>query len=343
MTSLEQTLGGFWISDKGGMLNYYKQDFCGGPFLVLNFGEPYFNRSISTEVLSPMSTFLRKNRMESIRLPDSFILDPPSNTFAFEFYGSTVKQGNYRVAEQVLSTDQELQAILTANRKEVLANPHISFADQMKFTATTAAIGIGIHIAALLIANAASNSTVNVDQAILQGTKYNHDELDLKLNWTSQKMNSGSDYVALQENSEELRMWRWKPEDKIVFGDYNCDPVSPYVSELTKDMELYQIKKATRFWQARYAIPVFAGCAGTIGVFAGGFALMNYLTDGVSDEVRSRARTVGVSTLLGVLLTGIELSVALPIIKQKKMRALAVGEYNEAQLAKLNALKTGNK
>ena len=344
MTSLEQTLGGYWISDMAGELNYYKQDVCGGPFLVLNFGEPYFNRTSGTEVISPMSSFLRTTKVESIRRPDSFILDPPGNTFAFEFYGSTVKQGNYRVAEQVLSTDQDLQAILTANRKEVLNNPHISFADQMKFTAATAAIGVGIHIMAVLIANSASTSTVNVDQVLLQGTKYNHDELNTQLNWTSQKMESGSNYVALQENSEQLRLWRWKPEDNIVFGDPKCNPISPYVTELTEDMELYRIKKDTRFWQVKYALPVFAGCAGTIGLFAGGCALVDYLSDGTDDPKRStRILTYGITTLLGVLLTGIELSVSLPIMKQKRTRAIAVGEYNERQMARLNALKTGRK
>lgn len=332
-------LNGYWIADRYMTANEKK----GRPWVILDIYSDNNGKWATISELSGISSYALEKKYSPLRKSDKFSFDVRRGTFSFSFYTNKTHQGDEAMAHSMINSAQDSKA-----RFHALAGDNRATVGQ----AASAEIVGGLTSAMFeAMALHAANSKMSEDVVFITGYRKNNDALNCNLTYQYQATNSRNMQTTTQEYiNQDFTLYRWNPDDNLIFGLRDCRPISPYVTTLTQEMELYRIKKQTSFWQFKYGgVAILGMAAGAACTFYG----IKTLTDngwkayqneyGVSEaEARKMYKEAGHSTnmALGIIasIVGPAITITVPIVEHSirtKKREKAVGEYNMREFDKL--------
>lgn len=338
-----KSLNGFWLADR-----YMTADkLVARPWLVLDIMSDSGGKWAIISELSGLSSNTLNGEYSKLRKSDSFDFDVRDGSFLFSFNSTFSTQGNAETAQAMYDVARDTRASFYSLGQDTRGAKSVGEVFARSFTSSLVG-GIMAGVYEGIGTNAATSRTTD-DVIYITGTRINKDLIEAHIVYQQQQINSRS---MAKENhilaDQGFNLHRWKKEDGIVFGSPNCDPISPYVFELTKDMELYKIKKQTSFWRFKYGGIMFLGVAvGIAGIVYGVTTipqvkwLILQKEQGLSknDDMRlyyneaeyNKNLTTGIiATALGTAIT-----ITVPIVEKKvrtNNRNKAVKEYNLRQL-----------
>lgn len=328
-------LDGVWVSDV--WMN--DKDQMGRPFLVLSINSTSNGKTAKISNLSAItSQALTRFGGLTIRSDKGFEFSVPSARFKFSFFSDWNHYGSASMANSLLDEAQETRAnfhALALDRRATLGQ-----------TATAEFAGNLLAVGLEALASAASASSYSEENIFLSGLKADNNTLDVRLLHQGIKVGTYGYGSSKTIYDESFRLWRWNRAD-IVFGNpRDCQPISPFVSKLTEDMDLYAIKQETSFSKPKYFLPTLLGMGlGLVCIFHGfekrpdaSRKDIQYWYGLDKQEAKQAYKEMGyqkaaVSSALWVL-SGAAITITVPIVEHRirmKHRAQAVGEYNLLQ------------
>lgn len=342
---IEQSINGYWISS----LYSTVQDQEFQPFLILDIqdvqGKTVAAISSQSAIIKQAMISKRSDLWKSI---DSQF-DNTRGSFLFDFYKGSSHQGNPWVSEGLINTAQGLEARMNAYADR----PDVKFDDAIKGMVAGDVAALGLLALGLYVAQ----SRVKEDQLYIWGTKTGEDAFSSRIVFQEQiARNSAQGHSNNMLVDTDMTLFRWKEEDGIVFGDGKARPISPYVSRLNRNMELYDVKRSTSLSQPRYMLPMIVGAlvgAGVLGLGVKKLSIIPSLGDLEQEYGRSvsvkeydaiskengwdKQLVSGVIICSGGFTIGI-VSMVIQINLSGNRRAKAVADYNERQFNKLYEL-----
>lgn len=333
MSNFTKDLDGHWITN----LHFIEGKEEGRPFLVIDISENNgAKQALITNIGKIVPSLSKPN--SPVRWSDSFKYNAADESFSILFQNNAVKRGNATMAKSLYDSAQSTRAQFNALSKDERATVGQSAA----ISAVGGIMG-GLYEA---LGKRLSTSYMFDEEIYISGNRITEDILNVNVKRTIQKVENYNMSHMVKKYDDDCMLWRWKSEYNVVFGMPNCDPVSPYVTSLTKDMELYRIKESTSFWRFKYGgISLMA-----IGV---GAAIMYYgITKYPKDNEKALMQKYGLTksaakkrydkeALKSIIITtaGLVLSISVPIElhharKDKRVKDLA--KYNNKQYKILN-------
>lgn len=335
MVLLQDIMQGYWFSD----LHYHRAKDIGGqltsihaftsaPAVVLkiNYGVAELTRL--SHLVSEPSDFMGLSN-PYIKYSDKIYYGPWGDVFDMRFYNRRFSGGNQQLANTILEQSQQTRAEFHALAKDPRATLGQSVATEL----LGGVVAGGMNSWAISTATPVSNS----DEMVIVGNSLSPDVLSCHMMYQQVSVNgmygmTGNRIIF----NNDTNFYRWRKEDNIVFGTIDAKPVSPYVKKLTKDMELYQIKHDTRYWQWKYwkHSLVLLGL-GTASAALGAFGFTHLTSESdVDDGLVIASSTIGI---MGTLLF-FEFALFRNGFVRDRDRAHVVGAYNERQYEKLRQL-----
>lgn len=252
---LQESLTGYWFSDRieGGKKS------LGTPWVLMEVtgGDADLQARIF-----PKSGFGKIADNSWIKRSQRFQFDEDRGVFLFEFYGKEYKQGSKVMANALLGVAKTTKDAFSA----VASSPGASLGQAVSSEFLGSALSLGLQFAAIDAATSKMKEDVVYLSGSLQGntipTRFSHQRQ------RATSTSGGAENVILSEI--DFKMYRWTPESQVVFSNKRFRPISPYVKKVTKDMELYRVKKENSFFKAKYLGVMMAGFALTAGLIAYG-------------------------------------------------------------------------
>lgn len=241
ISSFPQVLNGYWVS------SHYMtdSDMRGRPWIILDIFSDKQGKWAQISELSGMAGGDLDKDYSRLRKSDEFDFDVRKGSFKFAFHSSSAKRGNAGISNSLYDSAQETKAIVDAYDSGGRASSGEVFATT--FTGTLLSKTFET------LARNAAVSRMTDDVIYIIGTRSNDDVLTVHLDFEQQRMDSRTMKVRTDTFEDvSFEFWRWKKEYGIVFGQSNCKPINPYVTKLSKGMELYDIKRQTSFWNLKY-------------------------------------------------------------------------------------------
>lgn len=338
LDAFPRDLDGCWISD----ICLIDEEMLGRPFLVLGINSTDSKKSAYILKLSGISSeALKRNSGYPLRYDNGFEFSVPSKRFKFSFFSEWNQYGNASVANSLLDSAQETRADFHAIALDRRAT--IGQTASAEFAGALLATGLEA------LAGAAAASSYSEENITIGGIMADNNTLDVVLRHNGTKIGTYGYGSTKTLYDEHFRMWRWKKEDNIVFGNAkDCHPLSPYVSQLTTGSELYRIQQDTRFIKAKYSIPTIIGMGLGLYMISKGIDKrppvsrkdMQYYYGKEEGKMLYKEQGYRKQAVAGVLwvLSGVTVTITVPIVEHRirmKHRAIAVGNYNLGQYEKL--------
>lgn len=316
-----ESLNGVWVADSlDTIVNKNNQ-----PWLILEVFDTDRTKvaSISEQSVMQYRGFFNK---PSSRESQFFETNKNNGTFLFEFNSSKVHQGNVVLSNALVETSQDARARAKANM-----NQSKNFGEMLVHLFA----GYGTSIGFLLLGNKVAISNMQEVNIELYGSKRGANMIDARLLGQYQFVDNSASAKIQNDTIVNLPLsfYRWVREDNVIFSDKRCRPISPYVQELYPDMELYQLKKETRFTQSKYLIPTLAGFVLSTGLYALGVKTVVEESDSTSGDISNRFKTGIMISSIGA--AGMYASIIIPLVKCSKHRKIRVRDYNQLQLERI--------
>ena len=316
-----QLLNGYWIADRYMTAKANK----GRPWLILDIYSNNNGKWAAISELSGITSNALEMEFSPLRLSNSFSFDVRGGTFLFSFNLHSTHQGNSELAHSYLDLSQDTQARFHA----------LALDDRASFGESLAAGFIGGLMSGIYEGSAkrVATSTMSEDNVLISGAKVNDNAFKCKLQYQYQASNSATMVNTTQDYiNQEFVLYRWNKNDNLVFGLPDCRPISPYLIKLTPDMELYQIKKKTSFWNFKYGGITLFEMAACVACSYYGISILT------KEDKSNNDRTIGiVATALGSALT-----ITVPIVMRSirlNSRKRLVAEYNMREFNRLTKMK----
>ena len=322
ITAFPKVLNGYWIADR----YMTAKDKKGRPWLIIDIYSDNNGKWATISELSGVSSSAFEQEYSKLRRSNSFDFDVRGGSFIFSFYNNTTRRGNAELANSFYDNAQDARASFHA-----LASDNRATLGQ----AVTAELIGGLFSAINEgLARNAATSRMSEDVIYITGSKLRDDAFKCNLRYQYQASNSATMRTSTQDFiNQDFTLYRWNKEDNLVFGLTDCRPISPYLIKLTPDMELYQIKRRTSFWNFKYGgISLLGMAAGAAGIYHGITTLKK------EDRSDSDFTTGIVATALGAVAT-ISVPIVMRSIRLNKRKKL-VGEYNMREFDRLYEMKS---
>lgn len=268
---LSATLNGWWIS------NICSEE-DGRPLLVLNVMDFGQSKQVRIAEVSSLSSGTLDVENSLLRVSDCVEYDVPQSGFSFTFHNRSIQKGNAAVSKALLGQAQSTNAQFRAvaqDRRATLGQTVVS-------TIAGAAIAAGL----TAVAQEAATSRASDETISIKGYKVDESTLNARLSYQYMDVDSRT-MIPLKSDLEDAKfhLYKWNPDDDIVFAMPDCSPFSPYIQTLLPEMELYKVKKQTSFWRGKYlGIGVGATIAGLACAIYGADMLSG--VEGVGDNTR---------------------------------------------------------
>lgn len=342
LLSFPNLLDGYWVS------NQYSSDPKKNhqPWLILDIYSNHEGKWAEISELSGLSTETLEQKFSTLRRTKSFSFDTRKGSFMFSFYKNKYQQGDAEGARSLLNMAQQTRATAAAASKD----PRATLGESVSANIVGGLFSMGYD----LLADAVAVSRMSEDVIFITGFRRKDDVLDCHMDYQLQASNSAvMRTVSSTIVNKDFTLLRWNKEDNIVFALPDCRPISPYTVKLTRDMDLYKIRKETSFWQFKNGGVAVLGLVGGAActyygvktildnerlLNEGQYDFSETATGNMTGDDYKRTKIKGIVALsLGTLIT-----INVPIFERairKDRRAKAITDYNSRQFIKLVELR----
>lgn len=333
MSNFTKDLDGHWITN----LHFIEGEEEGRPFLVIDISENNGAKQALITNIGKIVPSLSKP-YSPVRWSDSFNYNAAEESFSILFQNNSYKRGNATMAKSMYDSAQSTRAQFNALAKDKRAT-----VGQSAAASAVGGLMSGLYEA---LGNRLATSYMFDEDINISGKRINADILNVNVKRTIKQVNTYYMSPMVKNYDDDCLLWRWKSEYNVVFGMPNCDPISPYISSLNKDMELYRIKESTSFWRFKYGgltlISIGVGAAlmyyGIKKAPKEGWDSLRKKYGLTKAEAKQMYKDLGYERDMNISLisfaAGAVISVAVPIERyhaRKNKRAREVAKYNNRQ------------